>query len=119
VNHEEFHFAFQAVYVILLPTYMQPKGVLMAMMIRAYTGQIERGRFIADSPSTKLPDMCRVIINILDDECVAPTRTNSRRQKEALGRLYSGLAAIDNEPLDAEFDAAMNQRFNIGRELSL
>ncbi|MDR1530984.1 MAG: hypothetical protein LBS62_02155 [Clostridiales bacterium] len=87
------------------------------MMIRAYTGQIEHVRFIADNPYTKLPDVCRVIINILDDEHVAPARINSRRQKEALGRLYSALTAIGNEPLNAEFDAAMSQRFNIEEEL--
>jgi len=46
-------------------------------------------------------------------------QSQSQRQKEALRRLYDGLAAIDDEPLDAEFDAILGQRFNIERELDL
>jgi hypothetical protein len=92
------------------------------MMVKAYTGQLKRGLFVADSPSVKLPDTCRVIINILDvdaEETEPHIKTKSLRQKEALDRLYDGLAAIKDEPLDAEFDALMNQRFTIGRELNL
>ena len=41
------------------------------------------------------------------------------KKQGALSLLYAGISAIDDEPLDAEFDAIMNRRFNISRELSL
>jgi len=85
----------------------------MAMMVRAYTGIMERdGRFVADSPTTKLPVGVRVIVNILEGE--ASVTTNSQRQREALSRLYAGLASIDDEPFDGDLP-----RFDIGRELDL
>ena len=45
--------------------------------------------------------------------------TDSQKQKEALHRLYSGLKAINDEPLDDEFDSFMAKGFNITRELDL
>jgi len=44
---------------------------------------------------------------------------DSKKQKDALDRLYAGLKAINDEPFDEEFDAIINQRFNIARELDL
>lgn len=83
------------------------------MMVKAYTGYMERdGRFVADSPTIQLPGRARVIVNILDSE--VPAVTNSQKQKEALSRLYTGIASIDDESLDFELP-----RFNIGRELDL
>jgi len=85
----------------------------MAMMVKAYTGYMERdGRFVADSPTIELPIRARVIVNILDDE--TPSATNAQKQKEALSRLYAGVASIDDESLDFEFP-----RFNIEREMDL
>ena len=65
-----------------------------------------------------------VVVSILNDKVEesgakpAKPETKAKKQKEALSRLYARLSVIDDEPLDAEFDAIMNQRFNIGRELS-
>jgi len=89
-------------------------------MEETYQGYFQHdGRFVADIPTVKMPAMRRVIVKVLADDYVTPAKTSSQKQKDALGRLYAGLAVIDNEPLDDEFDAIMSQRFNIGRELDL
>jgi hypothetical protein len=92
-------------------------------MAQSYQGYfLPDGRLMTNGSPIKLPTEYMVIVNVLDDKVEEPsvkTRIKAQKQKEALSRLYAGLAAIDNEPLDAEFDAIMSRRFNIGRELSL
>ena len=92
-------------------------------MAQSYQGYfLSDGRLMTNGSPIKLPTEYMVIVNVLDVKVVKPgvkTITKAQKQKEALSRLYAGLAAIDNEPLDAEFDAIMSRRFNIGRELSL
>ena len=90
-------------------------------MIKTYQGYFkEGGLFVADSPLIQIPARRRAIVNVLEDEVVVgDVNVNSRKQKEALDRLYIGLGKIDDEPLDDEFDAVMNQRFNIVRELDV
>ena len=97
-------------------------------MIKTYQGYFkEGGLFVADGSLIQIPARRRAIVNILEDEVVgdvlsevaADISSNSRKQKEALDRFYIGLGKIDDEPLDDEFDAVMNQRFNIVRELDV
>ena len=86
---------------------------------KTYQGYFtEDVRLIANGVQIKLPATNQVVVKVLDEH-VKPLVTKSQRQKEALSRLYAGLADIDNEPIDAEFDALVNQGFNIGRELNL
>jgi len=46
-------------------------------------------------------------------------KTKAQQQNLALKRLSEGLKAIDDEPFDEEFDALVNRRFNITRELDV
>ena len=88
-------------------------------MIQTYQGYFrEDGRFVPDIISVQLPTRRRAIVNILEEE-VAEKPTKSQKQLEALDRLLVGLAAIDDEPFDEEFDAIINQGVNFGRELDL
>jgi hypothetical protein len=91
----------------------------MENMIQTYQGYFkEDGRFIPDSLLVNLPARRRAIVNILEEE-VVEKKTKSQKQLEALDRLLVGLAAIDDEPFDEEFDAIINQGVNFSRELDL
>jgi hypothetical protein len=85
-------------------------------MYQAYKGQVCNGQLIISEEVT-LPEDARLIITVVDDS--PQTNTKAQQQKEALNRLYVGLNAIEDEPLDEKFDAIMNQRFNVGRMLDL
>ena len=88
-------------------------------LIQTYQGYFqEDGRFIPDNPLTKVPPRRRTIINVLEEE-ITDVKTRSQAQLEAFERFVAANQAIDDEPLDAEFDAIINQRFNITRELNL
>ena len=80
-------------------------------MAQSYQGYfLPDGRLMTNGSPIKLPTEYMVVVNVLDDKVDEPgvkTRTKAQKQKEALSRLYAGLATIDNEPLDAEFDAIM------------
>jgi len=92
-------------------------------MIQTYQGYFQTdGRFISDNLLVQIPAGRRTIVTVLEDETdemIENGTTDSQKQKEALNRLYSGLKAINDEPLDDEFDSFMAQGFNITRELDL
>ena len=83
-----------------------------------YQGRYENGHFILpEHERVLIPNNANIIITVLEDESFR--KTIAQRQRESLKRLSEGLKKIDDEPFDEEFDAIMNQRFNIGRELDL
>ena len=87
-------------------------------MLKMYQGRYENGHFILPEHELVLiPDNANIIITVLDD--IPSFKSIAQKQREALKRLSDGLKKIDDEPFDEEFDAIMNQRFNIGRELDL
>ena len=91
-------------------------------MIQTFQGYFqEDGRFvsISDRLFIQIPVRRRTIITILNDEIIEDAMTDSQKQKKALNRLYIGLNAIDDEPLDDEFDAMISHGFNIMRELDV
>ena len=47
------------------------------------------------------------------------TQSRSTRQLAAFNKFVSALNSIDDEPIDSEFDAILNNRVNIDRELDL
>lgn len=96
------------------------------MTMKTYVGQLERGRFIADSPSVKLPDTCRVIVNILDDEAMeAKTHSGAERQAKlvAFDQFIEDARKAENEQTEADWSELENirSRTNAGmaREIGL
>ena len=89
-------------------------------MIQTYQGYFqEDGRFISDCIIVQMPVRRMTIINVLDEEINDGTIATSKKQKEALIRLYTGLKTIEDEPLDDEFEAIISEGFNIKKELDL
>ncbi len=87
-------------------------------MIQTYQGYFQAdGRFIPDSRLAQIPIMRRAIVNVFDEEI--SEKPDSQKQREALIKFSAGLSKISDEPLDETFDAVINERFNIGREMDL
>lgn len=75
---------------------------------------LEDGTFISNGAVVDLPVHTRITIMFPGE-----MKTKSQRQKEALARLVSSMNQIDDEPFDEEFDAILNKRFTIARELDI
>jgi len=87
-------------------------------MVLTYVGYFHAdGHFIADNSPVTIPAMRRAIINILDDE-VIETTTKAQRQSAALNMFLVTLNAIDDEPIDEEFDNIMSRGVSV-REVDL
>ena len=83
------------------------------MAIQAYQGYFQAdGRFVPDNILVKIPANRRAIVNILDDE-PTETKTLAQLQNEALKDFFSGIAEIDDEPIDDEFRAIVNSGISL------
>ena len=87
-------------------------------MTETYHGQIleDGGLLVSGLPAGMLSKQqeITVTIRVFGKTQAHTSQNNSQKQKNALNRLYSGLASINDESVDFEFP-----RFNIGRELDL
>ncbi|MDR2203035.1 MAG: hypothetical protein LBE76_01770 [Nitrososphaerota archaeon] len=87
-------------------------------MLATYKGQVRDGKPML-TEDVILPENASLIITVLNEKYSENTKTKAQQQNEALKRLSKGLKAINDEPFDAKFDAIINRRFNITRELNI
>ena len=82
--------------------------------MQAYRARYERGR-IVPLGNHAIPEGSDLILTVLD----TPAQDNAlRRQQRAVDEFLENIRNC-NEPLGPAFDEALNQRFNIARELEL
>ena len=79
--------------------------------VQAYQGYFQAdGRFIADIPTTKLPTMRRVIVNILEDEIVKPIEVARQQKAERLKKILDDALKVENNLTDDEWGDLENIR---------
>ena len=77
---------------------------------QTYQGYIQDGRFIPINDSlAKIPEKRISLLQVFTDEVVVDNSNAIAKRVKALDDFYSGLAAIDDEPFDEEFDAIVNK----------
>ena len=79
-------------------------------MIQAYQGYFESdGRFIADSPSVKLPTMRRAVVNIFFNEPIESAPALRQQKVARLRKVIQDARAVENDCLsDADWDELAN-----------
>jgi len=89
-------------------------------MIKTYEGYFqEDGQFVADSQIIQLPIRRKIIVNILEEDVIEEFNAKQKKQLTAIERLIAANNEIDDEPLDHELDAILNNRVNIKRVIAL
>ena len=75
-------------------------------MIQAYQGYFESdGRFVADSPSVKLPTMRRAVVNIFYNEPIESTTPLRQQRAARLRKVIQDAHAVENDGMtDADWD---------------
>ena len=95
-------------------------------MYQTYIGCVRNGQPII-SEEVILPENANLIITILDELPLIDVFSKNKNvlfgdkqaHRAAFEEFFESLSEIDDEPLDAEFDAILSQRVNITRELDL
>jgi len=96
----------------------------MKMVYKTYTGRVHNGQPMI-SKSVMLPENAHLLITVLNEllsaDIVNKNVLLSDRQahRAAFEKFFAAMGEIDDEPLDAEFDAILAQRVKITRELDL
>lgn len=92
-------------------------------MIQTYQGYFqEDGRFISDSLSIQIPTRRRAIVNILDDEVAAISKTDSQQLKEnALRQIFLDAEKVEDALTSEEWAEFENlrSRTHLGRVVEL
>ncbi|MDR1705399.1 MAG: hypothetical protein LBS19_12035 [Clostridiales bacterium] len=86
-------------------------------MMQTYHGYVREGRFISRD-GAEIPNGTEVLVVVTGKE-LPQGESRAQRQLEAVERFIAANRAITDEPLDEEFDAIINSRFSITRELDL
>ena len=98
----------------------------MKMMYQTYSGRVRNGRPII-SEAVTLPENASLIITVLNEAPFASVPNKNENtligdrqlHRAAFEEFFAAMTEIDDEPLDAEFDAILAQRINITRKLNL
>jgi hypothetical protein len=89
---------------------------------QTYSGRVRNGQPVI-SGSAILPENASVFVTVLgtvtSTELQDKNRSDLNDHKQAHLEFLAAIAAINDEPLDDEFDAILAKRVNITRELDL